>query len=99
MSVYSASQMQKTMKKQVTIIVMVVCSQSKKDCVLLHLRSPNSPDVHQAVLHLLTKSAPTLCFDYTRPFTWCQTPKMLARNIFLVAQFGILWGFFFWASN
>jgi hypothetical protein len=37
----------------------------------------------------------------TWPFTRCQTPKILAGNVFfLVARFEILWGdFFFWASN
>ncbi len=35
----------------------------------------------------------------TRPFTWCQTPKILARNVFLVVQFGILCGDFFFRAR
>jgi hypothetical protein len=35
------------------------------------------------------------CVLTTRPFTWCQTPKTLARNVSLVAWFGILRDFFF----
>ncbi len=58
---------------------------------LLKLLSYSSSRQHMLAINFINRPRVLTTGPFTR---CCQTPKILARNVFLIARFGILWDFF-----